>query len=791
VAFQQLYYTSCEHGLGGYGGYQFNAVTPGTDPGMLREVEERTVYEPPRWLQAEPAPDDPEAYPVAFSYGISEASGVAIAAQVVFAGTDYSGRPGNYFVHALATGTPEEDFGPVLPAELWGAALWQQRPVDRTELPELPGPPPRGNIDRAGAQAFLEARGAHEVLPELLTAVGQALSGQRPVVLVSEDATENAWWIAAVSYLLGEPLARRLTFTTYSHRPGYSRYHLTGVLPDTLLPDADTSLMTFDFAAGRTPRAGTHPLAAILAGTGVMACAGLWQQAVAFASGAEAALDDWLAPVALAAGLLGRTLAAAEASAVARWLPAAAQWLSPQLCDVALGIMLGQPLDGGQPDGGKLDDGQLGELLELARRLPAAARAEDLERLLIGRAVAHITRGEQATPVRLTTRAGPAARERVAQILTTATPAVALAVLKWADACGVELPEPELERYGRERLEVSVGQGELARLIGAHPAILRGLLERLAGEPPEVTREVLGGPVGARLRRDDLARYPELTELWLVQSVARKRVKPLRAFDEIVDIRAAADRSPLVDGTLLRLLWPDGCPPDQLTELLGTLTDPTAPDVTAPDVTDWFATEIARVPGRGTTSRDWHRLAQALADHPILSQLPPAQTQAVRNAVRILPLLEQAGSGHDTTVFAELFRAWDDADADTRRLLAAELPARLARASPLAAALRGCPPAVAQAFGREVAGWLAITPADVDLARRVFTAMVDPGLAAVPALSDPLAGAFDQVGGWRRRDLGTLAQSWPDDSPTGQAFRVWRDARRGPLARKLLGGPSS
>ena len=44
--------------------------------------------------------------------------------------------------------------------------------------------------------------------------------------------TENAWWIAAVSYLLGEHLAHRMTFTTYSHRPGYSRYHLIGILPE-------------------------------------------------------------------------------------------------------------------------------------------------------------------------------------------------------------------------------------------------------------------------------------------------------------------------------------------------------------------------------------------------------------------------------------------------------------------------------------------------------------------------------------------------------------------------------
>ena len=125
MAFQQLYYTSCEHGLGGYGGYQFNAITPGIPPVVLREVEERTVYEPPRWLLADP---DPEAYPVAFSYGMSTATGMAIAAHVVFTGTDYSGRPGNYFVHALATSAPERDFGPLLPAELWGAALWRSRP---------------------------------------------------------------------------------------------------------------------------------------------------------------------------------------------------------------------------------------------------------------------------------------------------------------------------------------------------------------------------------------------------------------------------------------------------------------------------------------------------------------------------------------------------------------------------------------------------------------------------------------------------------------------------------------
>ena len=127
MPFQQLFYTSCEHGLGGYGGYQFNAITSGVPPDVLREVEERTVYEPPPWL-AGPDRDEPGAYPVAFSHGTSDATGASVTSHVVFTGTDYSGRPGNYFVHALVTSTPEQDFGALLPAELWGAAFWQSTP---------------------------------------------------------------------------------------------------------------------------------------------------------------------------------------------------------------------------------------------------------------------------------------------------------------------------------------------------------------------------------------------------------------------------------------------------------------------------------------------------------------------------------------------------------------------------------------------------------------------------------------------------------------------------------------
>jgi len=772
MAFQQLYYTSCEHGLAGYGGYQFNAVTPGVAPAVLREVEERTVYEPPRWLLARP--DEPEAYPVAFSVGTSEATGTTIATHVVFTGADYSGRPGNYFVHALVTGTPGRDFGPLLPAELWGSGLWQSQPADGTELPALPGPPARGVIDRAGAQAFLDSRDGGEILPELLTAVGRAMAGQRPVLLAAHDVTENAWWIAALSYLLGEHLGRRLTFTTYSHRPSYARYHLVGVLPGTVPPGTEL----FDLAAGTTPGGAIHPLATLLATTGVMAVPGLWQQAAVFASGTEHDLDDWLAPVALAAGVLGRPLPPGEADQVAGWLPAAARSMPAQVADVGLGVVLAQPA-------GTLTDARLTGLLGLARRLPAPARAEQLERLLTGRAIAHLRAGEPATAVPLASPAAQIAGEQAAEILAVATPATAMAVLDWAAASGIMLPEEELERFGRTHLDPALPEPASPPLLRRYPAVLRGLLERLAAEPPPVTGALLRGSLGGLLNRDDLAGHAELTELWLIQSVARGDRAPLQAFDEIADVRDGAQRIPRADAALLRLLWPGGCPADDLTELLGAFTED--PD---PDVLDWLGAEIGALAARPTTTDSWLRLAQALSGHPVLPLLPEEPTRAARNAVRVLPLLDLAyrgGPQGSLAVFPRLFGEYTAADPDTRRLLERELPRLLARADPLDEALRGCPKDVAAAFCLLLGERLSPLQADTGLARRAFVALARPDVLAQPTLTEWLAGAFEQVSKWRRRDLAALGQAIGDDGPLARAFQAWRDAHRGTLTRKLRG----
>ena len=782
MAFQQLYYTSCEHGLAGYVGYQFNAVTPDTPPAVLREVEERTVYEPPRWLVAEPALDEPEAYPVVLSYGASEATDAMITARVVFSGADYSGRPGNYFVHALVTSTPEQDFGPLLPAELWESPIWRTSPVDRTSLPELAAPPPPGLIDRAGAQAFLDTQGADRVLPELLTAVGQAMAGGQPVLLAGHDATENAWWIAAISYFVGEQLARRMTFTTYSHRPGYARYHLIGVLPETAAGDAATTDQLFDLAAGRTPGGSAHPLAALLARTGVLAARGLWRQAAAFSCGQEATLDDWLAPVAVAAGVLGQPLPPETLDAVARWLPPAARWMPPSLVDVALGVVLSQPAS-------TLTDEQLAALLALARQVPAPSRTDPLERILADRAIAHLSRGEAATAVTLTGPAAAMARDRSAELLGAAPPAMAILLLEWTTASGVTLAAADLERYGRTQLDPAAPGPEAAQLIGSSPAMRHGLLERLAAEPQEVTERLLGGPAGALLSREAMAGYPALTELWLLQQVTHHGREPLRAFDEIIDVRAAAGQAPLIDAALLHLLWPKGCPADQITELLGAVADSDPAAQPAAEVVAWFGTEIGAVIEHGASADRWLRLVRALTGHPILPRLPAEVTGPVAEANQAVSLLDAArdrGPRGDAEPFRRLYRIHAEAGQNTRRLVERALPAWLVLAQPLELALPGCPEEITVVFCQLLAERLNSLQPDLGLARRLFLAVCRPDLTG-PSLAQWLDGAFGQVGNWRRRDVAALGQLLEQDG-LGDAFQNWRGQHRGPLTRKLLGG---
>jgi hypothetical protein len=333
-------------------------------------------------------------------------------------------------------------------------------------------------------------------------------------------------------------------------------------------------------------------------------------------------------------------------------------------------------------------------------------------------------------------------------------------------------------------------------VLTGRPAILRGLVARLATELPEIAEKVLAGSLGQLIQREDLAAHPNLTELWLLLSVGRGRINALRALDEISDVRAKYARSPRVDSALLRRLWPEGCPINQLPELLGIVTD-----IQAQDIIDWFAKQITDAL-RDSRGDDWLKLVQAVTEHPILRLLPDEVGRSVSRVARVAPVLLRARTNvakGDLHVFAELYGVYLTADDHVRRVLTRDVPPLLARADPLAGALRNCPDGLAIAFCDELNRRLSPLRAEAALAARVFVALGHPDVRAQASLTRRLTEVFGHVSEWRRGDIKWLARALEPDPAAARRFRAWldeqraknkdeRDERRGGLTRRLFGG---
>lgn len=101
----QLFYTSCESGLSSGKGFQTYSMSPGIRADERREIESLCGYRPPDKLPAQPTPEEiSDLFPITFGCRQLQ-TGRYVVWQIKYLGQDYSGRYGNYFVHALV----EED----------------------------------------------------------------------------------------------------------------------------------------------------------------------------------------------------------------------------------------------------------------------------------------------------------------------------------------------------------------------------------------------------------------------------------------------------------------------------------------------------------------------------------------------------------------------------------------------------------------------------------------------------------------------------------------------------------
>lgn len=772
----QLYYTSCSHGLSGFAGFQFNAVSPGVDTRLMREVEQLTSYQRP--LRVRPGEE-----PVNLCH-LVDASGVAVTAQVVYSGEDPSGRPGNYFAHALATTDPARDLDGLRPVELWGSAVWGTAPVTgTTELPVLDSPPEPGPVDRVAADDLLAESGHRtHTAACLLTAVVEAMAGGRPVVLRSETAERNALWIAAVCFLLDDELARRVSFVTYTSRADRSRVMLIGTIPGSE-SDAVTAALGGGFAVVDTlattpPSVPVHPAATLLAAAGPIRAAGVWSQARELAAGTETGLDAWYPALAAAQALDGARsgLAGDELAAVVTWLvgrmrPAAGRLAAARAAAV-LRVVLERV--------GELDTSHLRSLVEVARESGDPQQLDAIEDGLLLRALAALDRGEVPEPDTdpVTDRGRAAAAARVPALLDAADSSGVLDVLQWALRAGVALPVDEVRRSAHdvlgpalERLDVRRLAAVCSRERAAAQVVLGGIADQLAAGDGRRAAAVLKGEVGKLLDDADLSRHPKLREYLVVDQVRSGTVDPVDALLEIDQMRGPGDPA-LGDPSLLAELWPEKrWRLGEAWRLVGALVNGAGPAL------PYLRAALQKPPDDDADVGTWLALVAAACTEPLLAGLTDAERDrllGVRDARNALAAAEPAAT-HDPVWFHEAEQAVGRTSTMVRKAMRRRLARAVLHVREPASALAWCTDTTYATCCELAREMLAREPRDVGAAANWVGALAAlRGGRRYRTFADVLAPGLDAWSGKEQRALRKRLLGRPVPEPVPPTPKEWK-----------------
>lgn len=800
MAFGQLYYTSCRTGLAGAPGFQFNAVTAGLDQEVLREVEQLTVYQPPR--SAEPA-DAPVN--LCFRPGP-----VTLVARVAYVGIDYSHRPGNYFAHALVTLSPQADLGDRPAIELWGAPFWQVQPIDRTELPPLPGPPPAGTLDRARTDAFTRDRPAAKHLPAMLTAAEAAVrSGDRRVVLIGADDQENAYWIAALSYRLPSATRAAMSFATYERDPRYSRVHVVGTLRTGDLDRSERdfeSFDLFDLTDDRVSDIAVHPVARMLAEIDAADAAEAWRRAGRLATGSEQSFDDWR-PV-VAAALMTWSVSESQSArdeqvAVAAWLAGSGAHLpDAEVAELGRAALALIPRDAA-------DDGTtaaLGDLAAVAGARRLTDLLEQIERRLLQLIVVRARAVEALPPGPIRSAAVcEQATEVLSDELTRLPETGAAALLGWAAAAGLPIRAEVQHELGVQMAGPALlhqpGDPAWRAALEKFPALRHGVAAYLATVAPEELDRLVAAfqaGLGAALGNAVPEAGPVARQAATVAEVRAGRLDPLDGL-----ATALTDTAGLPVDRLVELLFPTGAwTPVEAGRALAVLGHQRA---RIEPVVARFATTVLTEPAPEARRR-YAELCVQLYRSPVRTLLPPA----ARERVELFTAADQQAenvarsSKNDLAGVRKNLREWlltlaarDQQTAE--EVLLARFPdfkasARAELIQMLPGLRRAYCAGLAQALGRRSTE-LAVAAGAVRTLRHLTILRPTPVNQAAVAELDGLLRAT--IGRWPKRQQARLVEYVEADAaPESAAFlRQWfRQAPPGlfdRLVRRLVPGGGS
>ena len=271
-----MHYTSSATGLAGYPGFQFVAMTPLTPSIAAEAVARYLTYQPPPSTPAEPDGLEIAQLPVAFGHIHTEFG--AVLTHCTYSGRDYTGRPGNFFGHAVVADA--DAMRGTRPIEFWQAPWWVNYPANGTsdggptanlgwsgpELPLLDRLQPGDAVDPHRVLRTLAERGeaGYRLLARIVDAALRAIDeGAGRIILISDNVDEIAMWIGAVSYSIPYSMANGLSFVTFSADPENTNYRLVGTTPDVYI-SASNAEQQFDL---RYSAAQDEPLLSMFART--------------------------------------------------------------------------------------------------------------------------------------------------------------------------------------------------------------------------------------------------------------------------------------------------------------------------------------------------------------------------------------------------------------------------------------------------------------------------------------------------------------------------------------------
>ncbi|MFJ6609317.1 GTPase-associated protein 1-related protein [Streptomyces sp. NPDC091289] len=258
MSLAQVHYTSAAPGDEGAPG-RFTAVGPGVSGALLAEIEPLVRYELPAGVPDRPSDGELRSLPQAFGYAVLSDGSRLVARSAPVRDTGGGAGPGvRFHAHAvhLPPGVPLP--GDRLPVEAWRSPLW----VSVTPGGAIPDPltlPPGPAAVSEGLDDFAVSRGPWlaAVLADLRRASDAEAAGGQPVVLVERQCADVARWLGLASVTLPRESAERLTFTTYTRRPGSSVSRVVGVLPEDAAAARAAGLRVHE-CAGQTPAGSTE-----------------------------------------------------------------------------------------------------------------------------------------------------------------------------------------------------------------------------------------------------------------------------------------------------------------------------------------------------------------------------------------------------------------------------------------------------------------------------------------------------------------------------------------------------